>query len=420
MTVVILVIAGGYLWLPLFTIGRCMLVALLLLLAADLALLYWPWAKSQPTLSATRHCADRFSNGDDNAVSITIENHFRIPVRVEIIDEVPAGLTAPSHIPPVDGHQSSVNYHLRPTCRGIYSFGHIRLFVRTLIGLAERRFTTGQSQEVKVYPSFAHLSQYEFLAIHNNLTEQGIKRIRRVGHHTEFEQIKDYVAGDDYRTINWRATARRHQLMVNVYQDERSQQIYSIIDKGRVMQQAFRGMTLLDYAINASLALSYVAMRKDDRAGIITFADHVDTFLRAERQQGHLQKAMEVLHAQQTEFGETDYSALCVSVNKHITKRSLLVLYTNFTTLVALRRQLPYLQQLSKRHRLLVVFFEDELTPRGKGQEVVDVIAEKFVYEKRLIVSLLRQHGITALLTQPEQLSVNVINKYLEIKQQSL
>ena len=420
MTVVILVIAGGYLWLPLFTIGRCMLFALLLLLAADLALLYWPWAKSQPTLSATRHCADRFSNGDDNAVSITIENHFRIPVRVEIIDEVPAGLTAPSHIPPVGGPQSSVNYHLRPTRRGIYSFGHIRLFVRTLIGLAERRFTTGQSQEVKVYPSFAHLSQYEFLAIHNNLTEQGIKRIRRVGHHTEFEQIKDYVVGDDYRTINWRATARRHQLMVNVYQDERSQQIYSIIDKGRVMQQAFRGMTLLDYAINASLALSYVAMRKDDRAGIITFADYVDTFLRAERQQGHLQKAMEVLHAQQTEFGETDYSALCVSVNKHITKRSLLVLYTNFTTLVALRRQLPYLQQLSKRHRLLVVFFEDELTPRGKGQEVVDVIAEKFVYEKRLIVSLLRQHGITALLTQPEQLSVNVINKYLEIKQQSL
>jgi uncharacterized protein (DUF58 family) len=126
MTVVILVIAGGYLWLPLFTIGRCMLFALLLLLAADLALLYWPWAKSQPTLSATRHCADRFSNGDDNAVSITIENHFRIPVRVEIIDEVPAGLTAPSHIPPVGGPQSSVNYHLRPTRRGIYSFGHIR------------------------------------------------------------------------------------------------------------------------------------------------------------------------------------------------------------------------------------------------------------------------------------------------------
>lgn len=77
----------------------------------------------------------------------------------------------------------------------------------------------------------------------DNLTELGIKRIRRAGHQTEFEQIKEYVKGDDYRTINWKASARRHQLMVNVYQDERSQQIYSVIDKGRVMQQAFRGMT---------------------------------------------------------------------------------------------------------------------------------------------------------------------------------
>ena len=141
------------------------------------------------------------------------------------------------------------------------------------------------------------------------------------------------------------------------------------------------------------------------------------------------------LYAQQTEFGETDYSALCVSVNKHITKRSLLILYTNFTTLVALRRQLPYLQQLNSRHRLLVVFFEEskpavhitsqaKLAPtysspfveRQTSSLFHSVIAEKFVYEKRLIVSLLKQYGIAALLTPPENLSVNVINKYLEIK----
>ena len=209
--------------------------------------------------------------------------------------------------------------------------------------------------------------------------------------------------------------------MVNVYQDERSQQIYNLIDKGRVMQQAFEGMTLLDYAINASLALSYVAMRKEDRAGLLTFADHLDTVLPASRQPGQMQKAMEVLFAQQTDFGETDYSSLCVSVNKIITKRSLLILYTNFTTLVALHRQLPYLQQLGQRHRLLVVFFEEESVETQRQPSLFHgVIAEKFAYEKRLIVSLLRQHGITALLTHPEQLSVNVINKYLEIKQQSL
>ena len=120
------------------------------------------------------------------------------------------------------------------------------------------------------------LRQYELLAISNRLTDLGIKRIRRVGHNTEFEQIKEYVKGDDYRTINWKASARRHQLMVNVYQDERSQQIFNVIDKGRVMQQAFRGMTLLDYAINASLVLSYVAMHKEDKAGIVTFNEKFD------------------------------------------------------------------------------------------------------------------------------------------------
>ena len=430
MTVVILTIGGGYFWLPLFTIGRWMLFALLLLLVVDLVLLYWPWTKQSPTLSATRHCADRFSNGDDNAVSITVEYHYPFPVAVDIIDEVPAGLT-----PNWSVSKGIGLYSLHPTRRGIYSFGHIRLFAHTRIGLVQRRFTTGYPQEVKVYPSFARLSQYEFLAIHNNLTEQGIKRIRRVGHYTEFEQIKDYVTGDDYRTINWRATARRHQLMVNVYQDERSQQIYSLIDKGRVMQQAFCGMTLLDYAINASLALSYVAMRKDDRPGLITFADHVDTILPPPTARMGMGPLMERLYAQQTEFGETDYSALCVSVNKHITKRSLLILYTNFTTLVALRRQLPYLQQLNSRHRLLVVFFEESkpavhitsqaklaptysspLMERQTSSLFHSVIAEKFVYEKRLIVSLLKQHGIAALLTPPENLSVNVINKYLEIK----
>jgi uncharacterized protein (DUF58 family) len=420
MTVVILIIAGGYLWLPLFNIGRWMLLALLLLLVADLVLLY-----GCGSLTASRQCSDRFSNGDENTVTIAVESQYRVPVGVAVIDEIPAGLTSLQSFPMdgkmVKGQSSSFHYQLRPTRRGVYSFGSIRLFATTLIGLVERRFTTGQPQEVKVYPSFAHLSQYEFLAIHNNLTEQGIKRIRRVGHHTEFEQIKDYVAGDDYRTINWRATARRHQLMVNVYQDERSQQIYNLIDKGRVMQQAFEGMTLLDYAINASLALSYVAMRKEDRAGLLTFADRLDTVLPASRQPGQMQKAMEVLYAQQTDFGETDYSALCVSVNKIITKRSLLILYTNFTTLVALHRQLPYLQQLGQRHRLLVVFFEEDSAETQRQPSLFHgVIAEKFAYEKRLIVSLLRQHGITALLTHPEQLSVNVINKYLEIKQQSL
>ena len=271
------------------------------------------------------------------------------------------------------------------------------------------------------------LHRYELLAMSDNLTELGIKRIRRVGHQTEFEQIKEYVKGDDYRTINWKASARRHELMVNVYQDERSQQIYSVIDKGRVMQQAFRGMTLLDYAINASLVLSYVAMRKEDKAGLVTFDEHFDTFVPASKQPGHMQTLLEKLYSQQTTFGETDFSALCVHLNKHVNKRSFLVLYTNFASISSMNRQLAYLQQLNRQHRLLVVFFEDadlkayiESPARDTEDYYRHVIAEKFAFEKRLIVSTLKQHGIYSLLTTPENLSIDVINKYLEMKSRQL
>jgi uncharacterized protein (DUF58 family) len=345
---------------------------------------------------------------------------------VEVIDEIPVvfqrrDVCFKAHI--LSEEAKTIKYVLRPTQRGVYDFGLIRVFVASPLSLLQRRFSCGEEKDVKVYPSFLMLHQYELLAISNNLTEMGIKRIRRVGHHTDFEQIKDYVAGDDFRTINWKASARRSKLMVNVYQDERSQQIYSVIDKGRVMQQAFNGMTLLDYSINASLVLSYVAMYKEDKAGLVTFSSDFDTFVPASRQPGHMQMLLESLYAQQTAFDETDYSALVANLNKHVNKRSLVVLYTNFTGRISLQRQLPYLQQLNSKHRLLVVFFEDEelrrycdSRPKNLEDYYRHVMADRFAYEQRLIVSTLRQYGILSLLTTPENLSVDVVNRYLEMK----
>ena len=181
-----------------------------------------------------------------------------------------------------------------------------------------------------------------------------------------------------------------------------------------------------DYAINASLVLSYVVMRKEDKAGLVTFNEHFDTFIPASRQPGQMQALLENLYSQQTTFGETDFSSLCVHLNKRVNKRSLLVLYTNFSGIGSLNRQLAYLQQLNRQHRLLVIFFEDAALKEYVATPARDtegyyrhVIAEKFVFEKRLIVSTLKQHGISSVLTTPENLSVDVINKYLEMKSRS-
>lgn len=418
----ILLVGSGF-WIEgLFFAGQIALLFITLATTFD----GWQLYRIKRGIRASRSCAERFSNGDENPVRLYIDNLYPYPVRLEIIDEIPVIFQVRDVLFSLDlkpNENKTLTYNLHPTQRGEYGFGKIRIFVHTSLGLIARRYSLGEAQTVKVYPSYLMLHRYELMAISNNLSELGIKKIRKIGHHTEFEQIKEYVKGDDYRTINWKASARRHQLMVNIFQDERSQQIYSMIDKGRLMQSAFRGMTLLDYSINASLVISYVAIHKDDKAGIATFEQKFDTFIPASKQSGQMQNILEGLYKQQSTFGESDYSSLYVHLNKFISKRSLLILYTNFDSLTGMERQLGYLRQLSRQHVVLVVFFDNvELIDLSRRQPNTteeyfrQVVSEKFIYEKRLIVSKLKQYGVYSLLTSPEELSVSLINKYLELK----
>lgn len=417
--------ASGVLFSPLFLAGQGALVLLAVALAADVVVL---WAL--PEVGAERVCSERFSLGDDNEVTLRLSNKSSVRLRMTVIDELPAQLQERhfSLCATVDaGMDASLAYHVRPTVRGVYGFGHVLVYAATRLGLAERRFRCAAPCDVKVYPSFLMLRQLELMAATDNLPEIGLKRVRSVGNNTEFEQIRDYVQGDDYRTINWKASARRTHLMVNVYQDERAQQVFSVIDMGRLMQQSHGGMTLLDHSINASLMLSYVVIRRQDKAGIITFADRFGAFVPAERHSTQMQRILECLYAQQTTFGESDYSILAPTVNKLVGRRSFMMLYTNFTDFGSLSRQLPYLKLLNQRHRLLVVFFEDDdlsayvASEAHGGEEYYQhVIAEKLIYERRLIVSTLRQNGILSLLTSPRKLSADVINKYIELKSRHL
>jgi len=423
--VVIVVLALGQLWPPLFYVGATLLVVFALISVADIALLW-----TRRGITASRHCSSRFSNGDENPVSLQVENNYPFAVKLNIIDEIPHIFQRRDvnfSLRLKARENGTVDYTLRPTKRGVYGFGHIRTFASSPIGLVQRRFTCDEPTDVAVYPSYLMLNQYEFLAISNNLTEMGIKRIRRVGNNTEFEQIKSYVQGDDYRHINWKASARTHHLMVNVYTDERSQQIINVIDKGRIMQQAFAGMTILDYAINASLVLSYVALHRDDKAGIITFADKFNDFVKPDRGPAQMNDILECLYHQTTDFAESDYSTLVANTNHLVGRRSLLILYTNFFDYNGMLRQLPYLRQLNSRHRLLVVFFIDEerrdfinQQPRSIRDYYEHSIAAKIDNEQTLIINTLRQYGINSLLTSPQNLSVNVINRYLEMKSRGL
>ena len=307
------------------------------------------------------------------------------------------------------------------------SDGNLNIYVNSPINLVTRRFQYGKDAVVPNYPSFLQLRKFMLLAFSNKLFEYGLKKIRRIGHTMEFEQIKDYVMGDDIRNINWKATAKRNHLMVNQFQDERSQPIYSVIDKGRSMKMPFNGLSLLDYAINATLVISNIALKKQDKAGMFTFSRKVDNRVIAERRPSQMNSILETLYNVNTDYSETNFVRLYVDIKRNITQRSLLLLYTNFETLDALHRQLPYLQAIAKNHLLVVIFFKNtelhQLT-KDKAESTYEIfqktIAEKFIYEKKLIVNELHKYGIQTILTTPENLTVNTINKYLEIKARGL
>ena len=423
MGISVLTFVLGFIFPGLLFFAKLAFAILILLVLVDFIILY-RWKEG---LTAERNCADRFSNGDDNEVTLTLTNRYQIPLKLRLIDDLPDQFQIRDQTHDVNlpsGSTKSIVYTLRPVKRGSYSFGNINALVRSSnLGLVMRRYVLGEPQDIKVYPSFLQMRKYELLALAPNRSEYGMKKIRRLGHNLEFEHIKNYVPGDDYRAINWKATARKNALMVNNYQDEKSQQVYSIIDKGRSMKMPFEGMSLMDYAINATLVISNIALQKDDKAGIISFQHKLGNMLPASKRRLQMKLILENLYNQKTNYKESNYYHLYAFVKRKITNRSLLLLFTNFETLSGMRRQLRNLKSLAKNHVLVVIFFKNtELfqvleAPAQKVTEVYSqTIARKFAYEKRLIAKELNQHGIYTILTTPKELTVNTINKYLELK----
>ena len=406
-----------------FFAGIVSLIIFLQLLAFDAWILF---SVSKDRIEARRDVPDHLSNGDNNDVSISVSNQLRFTSTFEIIDEMPLQFQARDirwRMRMLPGQTRQLTYQIRPVERGEYTFGALHVFVLSPLALIMRRWSFDFGRPVKVYPSYQQLRKYAFLAFDKRLQLPGLKRMRKLGHTSEFEQIKEYVAGDDTRTLNWKATARTGRAMVNQFRDERAQPVYCLIDKGRLMQMPFSGMTLLDYAINTSLVMSYIAIRKEDNAGLLTFADHVDDFVSAGRRNNQLYRLSEALYKQETAFLEADFERLYVAISRYFTHRSLLLLFTNFESMTGLKRQLPYLRKIAEKHVVVVIFFQNtELKtlidiPATTLRDIYhQTIAEKMQAEKEGMVSLLRQWGLIGLLTSPQELTADTINKYLELK----
>ena len=403
-------------------LGHILLVLSILVFLVDVLLLFM----QKNGISAQRILPEKMSNGDENEIKVDIKNQYFFKIFTKVIDEIPfqfqkRDFAIEKQIAP--SKNAFFQYTLIPKARGEYSFGDLNIYVSSVLGLACKRYSFQKGAMLASYPSFVHLRKYELMALQNEFLLGGIKKIRKLGHTMEFEQIREYVQGDDIRSINWKATSKQNKLMINQYQDEKSQRIYMLIDKGRTMQMPFNELSLLDYSINATMALSHIILKKGDRAGMMTFSKKAENKVAAENKNGQLKKISEALYNIQTNYFESDFNRLYQDVKFSISQRSLVIMFSNFETLDALNRQMKYLRGIAKNHLLVVVFFKNSefqklihSNPENMQDIYDEIIAEKFEFEKKLIIQELRKYGIYTVYTLPENLNIDVINKYLEIK----
>lgn len=364
--------------------------------------------------------------GDEQTISIFVKNNQNTIAKIEVVDELPEEFQKRDFSFKFNlssNEEKTITYNVRALTRGAYKFGNCNIFVSTLLGFIQHKIIFDLKKTTPVYPSSVQVKKHELLLFNKLHTFQGVKKMRKIGHSYEFEQIKNYTDGDDIRTINWKATGRRNQLMINQFGDEKSQQIYSILDKSRAMNMPFNGLSLLDYAVNTTLVISNTAIHKDDKAGVLTFNEKMGNFVKANKKPGQLKLISETLYKEQESSLEANFELLYNAITKLIKQRSLVILYTNFESYYTLERYLPILRKINRSHLLLVVVFKNTEIENYSYQHAKDTldiyhktIGKKFLLEKEMMVKELAKYGIQSVLTAPEDLSTQTINKYLEFK----
>lgn len=423
--VIVLYVLSFY-WSPVIYLGHLAGGVLLVLCGMDIYFLF----RTPNPLQGQRILPEIVTLNDEITVLIKTENKTDTPFGIELLDEPPyqtqlRDLHINFNLKP--GEKAESTYTIKPKVRGAYDWGDINYFINSRLGLITRKFTVPQQVSTKVFPSIIQMRKAELIAVNQNAVIPGLKRMRKIGESMEFEQIRNYVRGDDYRRINWKATSRMHELRMNTYRDERSQSIYSVIDTGRNTAGTFNEMSLMDYAVNSALAISNAALKKEDQAGLITFNHTVDTVIDASARRIQISAILNALYAVNNTGTESSFDMLYTTVKRRAKQRSLLMIYTNFEHSGSLKNQLNALRSLARRHVVVVVLFENVPVKELAFKPVETVkqiytrtIAEDQLLEKSLMVNELRNYGIQTVVTTPENLTINTLNKYLELKAKRL
>lgn len=381
-------------------------------------------------LEPAREHDTRLSLGAWNPIRVVVRSTARHAVRILVRDEPPSGLSLDQPLLPgqlAARDSVTLTYHIRPPRRGDYQFGDLNVRWWGILGLVIRQARyPGGEDHVKVYPNLLDVRKYELLVRRGRLHELGLRTSRLLGMGTEFERLREYQPDDEYRRINWKATARRRPqegLVSNEFETERSQNIVAVLDTGRLMSGPVGDLTKMDCAINAVLMLAYVATLGGDKVGLMTFADRVEAYLAPRHGTGQFYRMLELLYAVQSQPVEPDYRHALAYLAVKQQKRALVVCFTDLAGGPTARALLAGVGLLKPRHLPLCVTISDpgilalaEQPPRDSAAVYERALAGRLLDERQVTLDTMRQGGMLTLDVPADKLTVAVINRYLELK----
>lgn len=380
---------------------------------------------------AGRQVVGTASLGEPEDVSLTIENHGGQRRDLLVQDGVPSQFRAdPETFHVVAPARGLVEMHYRLTARrrGASLFRRVHLLVSSRLGLWRRSVRVPCESAVRVYPDLKQITRYSILARRDRLSAIGVRRSRRLGTDNEFERLRDYAEGDEPRTIDWRATARRRKLTVRAYQANQSQRVIFLIDAGRMMAgDVGEGLSPLDHAFNAMLLLAHVALIRGDQVGLLVYSDRVRAFVPPAGGSRRITRLVHAIHNLFPEYVESRHDRAFLELERRCRKRSLVVLMTNVFDDVNAEQIVGHLGNLSGKHLPLGVllrdrdFFQlaDSAPESGSGLYRPAAAAALLNWREKVLVDL-RRKGVLTIDAFPADLTANLINRYLDIKARHL
>lgn len=400
-------------------------VALIAALAADAVTM-----PPRASLAVERQSADRFALRKHAQISYAVENRSAHPARVTIV-ETPAALLSfdPEDLTldvPPRSRAAGVR-GVTPLARGTGTFGALYLEVRGRAGLWMRRERISAEAPLRVFPDLSAVERYGTLHARNRTVESGLRRMRERGAGSEFESLREWSSGDPFRSIDWKATARRGRVMVTHYEVERSQNVMLVLDAGRLMTPWLGDQRKFDYALTAALSTGVIAGLASDKVGVVAFAKQIIAASAPRPSGASLSQLVALVHGVQPRMEESDYSGAFEYLRAHVRKRSLIVFFTDMFDPVAQTTLLAEIATLARRHLVVCVFMNDAAIEGALRETPADVVgayragvALELERERRSARAVLERLGVQTIDVPAQQLTTALIDEYLRIKQRSL